>query len=64
MGLVLPYGQTLVEFWTLQERPCQMRPEIVDAGVTEQYTQYRTAHSIPWISDPAKLIPPFEDDKR
>lgn len=63
-GPMLPYDQALVEFWTLQVRPCHMRPEIVDAGVIEEYMQYHSAHPIPCISDPAKSIPSFEDDKR
>ncbi|XP_057820416.2 uncharacterized protein LOC131033262 [Cryptomeria japonica] len=40
-----------------------MWPEIADAGVIEEYTQYYIAHPIPWILDPTEPMPPFEDDR-
>lgn len=63
-GPVLPYDQAQTEFQTLQAKPWQMRPEIVDVGVTEEYTQYRTMHLIPRISDLAELILAFEDERQ
>lgn len=62
-GLVLPYDQALAEFQTLQVRPWDLRPRVVDVGVIAEYTQYRAAHSIRQISDPAEPILSFEDER-
>lgn len=62
-GPVLPYDQALAEFYTLQERPWDIRPRVVDARVSNEYTQYMTAHLILRISDPAEPIPDFEEER-
>lgn len=62
-GPVLPYDQALAEFRALQARPWDLRPRVVDAGVTEEYTQYRAGHPILRILDLAEPIPAFEDER-
>ncbi|XP_059076704.1 uncharacterized protein LOC131063801 [Cryptomeria japonica] len=41
-----------------------MRLGVVDAGVIEEYTQYRVVHPILCIFDLAESVPSFEGDKR
>ncbi|GLJ53770.1 hypothetical protein SUGI_1147540 [Cryptomeria japonica] len=62
-GPGLLYDQALAEFRTLQARPWDIRPRVVDVGVTDEYMQYRAAHPILQISDPAEPILDFEDER-
>ncbi|XP_059063932.1 uncharacterized protein LOC131856319 [Cryptomeria japonica] len=55
--------KALAEFQTLQARSWDIRPRVVDARVSKEYTQYITAHPIPLISDPAELVPEFKDER-
>ncbi|XP_059076517.1 uncharacterized protein LOC131875841 [Cryptomeria japonica] len=47
----------------LQARPWDIRSRVVDAGVSDEYTQYMVAHPILWISDLAEPMSNFEDDR-
>lgn len=46
-----------------QARPWDIRLRVVDAGVSDEYTQYMVAHPILDISDPVEPIPDFEEER-